>query len=53
MRDYEKDLDGLAWWMIPAVIAFDLMIIALQAAIVAHTILHEKDSRQADKETDR
>lgn len=49
----EKDLDGLAYWMIPAVIAWDALIIILQAAILAHAALHKKDSRQADKETER
>lgn len=44
MRDYSKDLDGLAWWMMPSVIWFDMMIIALQAAIVAHNYIHQGDS---------
>ena len=43
MRDYSKDLNGLAWWMMPGVIWFDWMIMALQAAIVAHNALHKDE----------
>lgn len=44
MRDYEKDLDGLAYWMIPAVIAWDWQIYLLQQMILVHTLLHKGDS---------
>lgn len=40
MIDYSKDFNGLAWWMIPSVVWFDMMIIALQAAIIAHDYIH-------------
>ena len=43
MRDYAKDLDGLALWMMPGVVWFDMMIIAIQAAIVAHNALHKDE----------
>lgn len=41
----EKDLDGLAYWMIPAVIAWDIAIFWLQQAIVAHAALHGESDK--------
>lgn len=41
MRDYSKDFDGLAYWMIPAVVAWDIAIFWLQQAIIAHSQIHQ------------
>lgn len=47
MRDYAKDLDGLAYWMLPAIIALDIAIFWLQQMILAEMILHEEDHSDA------